>query len=657
MSKKLLSAAGWKKAIFVFLLLTACAQAPIVGNNPRLIIGNSFRHRWWNYYNRGLEAAERRDFAAAQADLEAALQRRQRDQRMARTYGMHYCDYFPNREMGVIAWLIGDFQVAQAFLERSIEQYPTAKARFYLDRVRKALIERNSMAIDPPEVNFSLPAEPFRTRDDPIRLSGSIFDPNYVAAVTIDGLPLFVDGAQTRFDFDRSLSLPQGRHTVTLMATNLAGKTAQRSVDVIVDRQGPLVMLESITPEGAAVHVSGVALDEAGVSTLLVNHVALKINPAVEVPFSLILDSQEPLLEIQAFDRMGNMTCASAELPVGGSTAESGRLVAATGSLAGIFGPGDQSPPVIRLEDWGDNQIVYADKVVLSGSIRDNRQVEKVTINGQALPLRNGIMVFFSHCLSLDKGANQVTLTARDAAGNSTKRRISITRQIPKTLLLSERLRLAVLPFEEQMSSMKTAFQDAFVHNLVQLHRFQIVERERLDLILQEQQLANTRLIDQATAVRLGRLATAQAIVTGRQVQTSTGTEIVSRVIDSETGEILSVSDAYSEASGLTAVKELAQPLALKIQREFPLVDGLVLAKQKQIIFTDLNQEKLRAQKRILVYKDTPVRHFRSNLAVGFDHQVLGCGRVIQQDDKISKVELLNGNCLLIEPGDKVIPQ
>jgi TolB-like protein len=257
----------------------------------------------------------------------------------------------------------------------------------------------------------------------------------------------------------------------------------------------------------------------------------------------------------------------------------------------------------------------------------------------------------------LNQGANQVTLTARDAAGNSTERRISITRRIPKALLLSERLRLAVLPFEEQMSALKTVFQDAFVHSLVRLQRFQVVERERLDLILQEQQLASTRLINQGTAVRLGRLTAAQAIVTGSLVQTSTGTEIVSQVIDSETGEILSVSDVYGEVLSLPAAKQLAQTLALKIQREFPLVDGVVLAKQKQIIFTDLNKEKLRVQKRILIYKDAPVHHPHNNLIVGFDHQVMGYGRVIQQDNRLSKVELLKDSNPSIKPGDKVITQ
>ena len=52
--------------------------------------------------NGGSPMLKGRYFDQAAGDLNAALEQRGRDQRMARTYGMHFVDYFPHRELGII---------------------------------------------------------------------------------------------------------------------------------------------------------------------------------------------------------------------------------------------------------------------------------------------------------------------------------------------------------------------------------------------------------------------------------------------------------------------------------------------------------------------------------------------------------------------------
>ena len=100
-------------------------------------VRGAFRHKWWNYYERGLSFADGRFFEEAVRDLKLAIAKREKDQRMARTYGMHFIDYFPRRELGIVYYQMGDMEAAKAELSRSLSQYPTAKARFYLDRVQK----------------------------------------------------------------------------------------------------------------------------------------------------------------------------------------------------------------------------------------------------------------------------------------------------------------------------------------------------------------------------------------------------------------------------------------------------------------------------------------------------------------------------------------
>jgi len=63
---------------------------------------NTWRDRWWDHYERGTSYAEGEFWDEALADFTAAAGQRDRDQRRARTYGMHLIDYFPHREIGII---------------------------------------------------------------------------------------------------------------------------------------------------------------------------------------------------------------------------------------------------------------------------------------------------------------------------------------------------------------------------------------------------------------------------------------------------------------------------------------------------------------------------------------------------------------------------
>jgi TolB-like protein len=326
---------------------------------------------------------------------------------------------------------------------------------------------------------------------------------------------------------------------------------------------------------------------------------------------------------------------------------------------AGLLGGRDKKAPVIHLEQWGSSQTVYMDKVVLSGTVRDRGGVKRLTINGTPVLPQAGPMIVFSHFVSLKPGDNTITIEAADAAGNRSHETVVIVRKVPKALLLDHRLRLSVFPFElkGEVASASLAFQDDFIDRLVQRRRFRVVERQRLDLILEEQKLSRTQLLDRSTALELGRLAAAQVIVAGRMVQTRNGIEIVGRVIDCETAEILETVDAYSEVVDLRGLKEMAEVLALNIHRAFPLVDGIVVEKKGRVIFTDLGSDKIGAQRRMLVYDDRPVRHPVSGVALGVDHRILAKARVVQCDKAFSKAELQTGFDPAIGSQHKVIMQ
>lgn len=80
---------------------------------------------------------------------------------------------------------------------------------------------------------------------------------------------------------------------------------------------------------------------------------------------------------------------------------------------------------------------------------------------------------------------------------------------------------------------------DLLINDMASNASMRVVERDRIQAILQEQSLVQTKSIDPQTAVRLGKLLGAQYMITGGFMSDGKGTLLVtSRVISVETGAI-----------------------------------------------------------------------------------------------------------------------
>ena len=79
----------------------------------------TWREKWWDYYQRGVSYAEGEYWQEAIADFQAAIRKRQNDERQARTYGLHFLDYFAHRDLGIVYYRLKQFPEAIAELEKS----------------------------------------------------------------------------------------------------------------------------------------------------------------------------------------------------------------------------------------------------------------------------------------------------------------------------------------------------------------------------------------------------------------------------------------------------------------------------------------------------------------------------------------------------------
>lgn len=611
-----------------------------------------FRHRWWNYYQRGISYAERRELTKAIVDFSAAIGQRDADQRMARTYGMHFIDYFPSRELGVLYYETGRYQEAKKVLERSIASYPSAKALFYLDQVRRAIIQKTGQSVPPPHLELSLTAQEIWTREDPVVIQGKAWDDHYVSRVSINTEPLYMEGAQKNLPFQSLLNFPEGRHKVVVEAVNLMGQTTQRAVMINVDRHGPLIAVEQImrkeSEQGDFYDIRGRITDATGVSKVSLNGAPATIQSAPEVPFEYHLPASQKCIRIEAVDRLGSGTAAVFEIQKSMSFLSQPILLAMAGGiennwiLVSLLSGEDRQPPEIELKDWENKQTVYLEKIFLDGVVSDPDGVVQLTINDSPLIGKPAKIAYFNHILPLVEGINTISVKATDSSGNQSEKRITIDRKIPEAMTLEARLKVTVLPFEKQgdLSAASVSFQTHMLDALYHRNRFRLVERKALDVILQEQKLSQTALMDEKTALRVGRLAAAQSIIAGDIIETRQGIEIVSRMIDTETSDILALEDVYSETKDRQSMQTLANGMAIKYHRDFPLVGGVVVRKKGRNIITDLGAQEIKRQRRILVYKESPIKHPASGKVLGVDKEILCRARVTMVNAEISKAEL-----------------
>ena len=208
--------------IWVVMLLVAgsgCESGPMrqpeaVDGKEYGVTSGAFRGRWWNYYERGISYGEGHFWQQAEADLREGLRQRSQDQRRARTYGMHFLDYFPHRELGVVLYHQGKYEEAIREFEASLKDEKSAKAEFYLDCARKSLILQHHTDLRPPEIDIWSPLPDLLTNAFSVKVSGVIRDDSFVKDITVNGRPVRIDLAAPAVPFDLQVPLGPGENII-----------------------------------------------------------------------------------------------------------------------------------------------------------------------------------------------------------------------------------------------------------------------------------------------------------------------------------------------------------------------------------------------------------------------------------------------------------
>jgi len=621
-----------KKSFFILTVsmlpyLFACAVSPdpvcVRENKVYCRADGNFTGRWYDYYERALSCLEGECYPSALADLDESIRHRFRDQRMARTLGMHFTDYFPHREKGLIHYLTGNYDAAKSELELSIDQYPSAKAFFYLDFVREALMEQEKKAVSLPHLLIKSPIakeDGIWIRDDPVVISGKAEDEQYVSEIMLNNKAVFMETSDRIVNFRQNLTLDQGRHEIRVTARNLRGGSTEQKIIIHVDRQGPMIILTESSPDG----IQGHLCDESGSMSLRADGENIPLPKGTDVPFLIPLTGNTQMVRLLARDRLGNETEAThipSENSVWNAPSEQGDVLTDTtapDSQEGNFGShpfgavliaaspkltsdtatdaGGVIPvseikagPEIILEGWPEYEsTVFAESIYIRGQVRSPNNIRELTINRVPvlqrdlrgfrnlgglfrdrvpMPGNSGHMIFFNHFVRLRKGENRIVIRAEDEYGNTAMRELAVRRKIPRVFQPEHRYCLSVYPFESltdeggQQHRLRL-FQYFLSDHLITRNRFQVMVRETAH---------------ESGPPDLKKLKAPDATLLGNIYETNRGVEIAARVIDIETGEILAIKDAYSESGERPALNDMAEKLSEKFHRAFPLMDAAVI--------------------------------------------------------------------------------
>ncbi|HEY4744481.1 MAG TPA: CsgG/HfaB family protein [Desulfuromonadaceae bacterium] len=628
--------------LLALLLLALVATAPAVADE--------FRGKWWHYYERGISYGEEGDFEKAVSDLQTAMRKREKDQRMARTYGMHFIDYFPHRELGVVYLAMGKLDAAIQELEESIRQEETAKAAYFLNKAHREQLLRRGGKHDAPVITITSPAPDKAVREQVVKVKGKVSGSGYIGRLVINGINAGTDLALREMEFEKEVSIDDPDSRIVITAEDLLGNTVAKSVTVHLDTEGPLISIFDVVATDKAgrkyIRITGEVTDATGIRKITVNDRPIAVKD--ERTFNLDIEQERggaSRLTIKAWDSLDNVTVAEFDLE---------RELVAFGKrpepvLLAFNGPGifssDREPPVITLKDKGDIPELFVDRYYVDGEVSDNNRVDRIMINNRELPVKKGKKIFFGSMVKLNEGKNRINVTAFDAAGNKGSADFSVTRKVPAVMQSGSRMALTVLPFTGKVKDADYAqlADDFLTASLVEQKRFMLIEREKLKQVLAEQKLSKEHLTDPGHSVRLGKLIAADALVATTVREDKKSLEIVSRVINTETSEIMDVKDVFTEDKGHAPVKELMDGLAAKLARSFPMAEGIVLKASGSDIYTDLGSaSNVRKGMGLIIYKKGPeIKHPITGKSLGSETVKIAEGHLDEIQKEFSKVKLL----------------
>jgi TolB-like protein/tetratricopeptide (TPR) repeat protein len=651
------------------------------------VVKGLFRERWWNFYERGCSFSQGGFYPEAIADFKEALRQRDRDQRRARTYGMHVIDYFPHRELGAAYFHTGNYNEAQKQLEDSLLQADSGRAKYYLNEVRTAILKTSGADTPPATIQVTAGGTEAVSNRYNLKVAGVVEDEAYARTVAVNNDPLFVELAQKKLEFSKEVKLKKGLNEIRIKTKDLLGKVAEKTVTVTGDFEGPQVNLHNVA-DGQEVAqkeiiLSGAIADASGIASLKINDQQLAYNKERAVAFSHTVQLHEGnnTITLAAHDVAGNRTNGELNLvcvpkralrktmrkAVAQGRAQSREPLRLALAGEGMLDTGGNrfftaalqeqmdSQFKLTLKELSEKQTVFYATMYIDGSVSGPDDIVAVKIDGSPLSIKPGKNIFFSQLVELKPGDNRISIEVQDKKGATSAKTVTITYQVPAVMKLGSRMSIAVLPFElkgDATPAGSTVY-DNLVAAFLNQERFNVVSRgPELEAALRELKLSATDLADKTRALQVGKIIAAEGILMGTVNETRNSIEIYARLINTETTGLMDAKDVYAEDKNLAQVQFIVNGLAWKFKHSFPLVEGIVIKAAGKDVYADFGTaSRVKKDMKFIVYREgAAIVHPITGKKLGAETKELGEARIINVLEDMTIGKLIAD----IKPGEQI---
>ena len=119
-----------------------------------------------------------------------------------------------------------------------------------------------------------------------------------------------------------------------------------------------------------------------------------------------------------------------------------------------------------------------------------------------------------------------------------------LTNQIISSLDQNKKNKIAIMEFvnmQGKVSNMGKYISEELTTRLYLTGKFEVIERQLLDKIIEEQKISLSGMIDESSAVELGRVLGVDAIASGTITDLGTSVKVNARLISAESGKLFSV--------------------------------------------------------------------------------------------------------------------
>ena len=587
----------------LLILLSGCLSIQRIQQaDPHTLI----HHNWWNHYQRGRLFLKEASFADALKDFEAALgitsvarTTNPTDHWRARTYGMHTLDgYFPHRELGICHFELGHFNRAQAQLELSMQMEPSARAKFYLNRIRTQLASAHT----PPVITCD--ALPTYTAQRTVALSGTVAGANPIRAISINGRDEFIELAADSLNFEIEIPLKEGTNAINIVAEDVSGLKTVQTLSLMADWTPPKIDLQR---NGSELELT--FHDDLNLQQVQLNQ--LTEAPAARTHVTSIPINATRALQLAAQDLAGNRT----------------ELNLSCSDLQQLAQPTENSPPQLVLTHANQTITLYTPEYALDLRAQDDSALKSIQLNGTNLLPRTTPLYQTLLRIPLTLGTNHLALAAEDIQGNQTSAEITVVYRSPAYLDKQYRLSVSATPIRGESTNPELA-PHAFLQMNQELTQepvrfYLLANRQESKPISEERTLSDSILGDQRARLETGLALDADLLLNTQLLEDGIGQTLCTHVLDADSQKELFIEDVYFE-DPLQLARQI-QGLILKVEQRFPLIQANLQQRGDSFSMTAGSNEGARSGMKFLVIRsDGPFEQ----------------GRILLQNDRPIEVAL-----------------